>query len=186
MGGLAFGRAFYGGKFALQNQCGAGWQNRSYLQVLRLWIQARSGEWTTQTGINCDTFWLQPFGTRKSSLVQKKKKRVTLSLLLCFILYFVIWQFPSISSLGIIFGGAIYKDVFLRYEFVGLIFEGLIHEGDYFGNFTSLCECFGTNGICLSGYFRIPRTCEKHFIRIKRPSFCSNFLETVSWCASSE
>ena len=80
----------------------------------------------------------------------------------------------------------IYGRVFCVRSLEDFYLEGLIHEGDYFGNFTSLCEYFGTNGICLSGYFRIPRTDEKHFIRIKQPSFRSHFLESVSWCESSE
>ena len=34
-------------------------------------IQAKSEEWTTQTAIYCDTFWLQSIGTT-SSLANKK------------------------------------------------------------------------------------------------------------------
>ena len=31
-------------------------------------IQAKSEEWTTKTAIDCDTFWLQSFGTSNSIL----------------------------------------------------------------------------------------------------------------------
>ena len=43
----------------------------SHASTLSKWtkeIQAKSEEWTTQTSIYYDTFWLQSFGTRNSSL----------------------------------------------------------------------------------------------------------------------
>ena len=52
--------------------------------------------------------------------------------------------------------------------------------GDYFRNFTSVCEYLGTNTISLSVYFRILRTDEKHFMRIRQSSFRSDFLKTVN------
>ena len=48
-------------------------------------IQAKSEEWTTQTAIYCDTFWLQLIGT--TSFLANKKLCVTVPFLLCFILY---------------------------------------------------------------------------------------------------
>ena len=44
----------------------------------------------------------------------------------CFILLCIWRQFPSTSSWVLIFGGAIKRRVFLRYEFGGLYLEGLI------------------------------------------------------------
>ena len=64
---------------------------------------------------------------REKVLWCKKKKHVTLPFLLCFILYFVIWQFPNISSLGIIFGGAIYK----RFVFALRVCRAYIWRGLY-------------------------------------------------------
>ena len=52
-----------------------------------------------------------------------------------FALFYFVFEgnFPSTSSLGLIFGGAIYiiTEGFLRYRF-----RGLIHGGAYFRNFT--------------------------------------------------
>ena len=48
-------------------------------------IQAKSEEWTTQTAIECDTFWLQLIGT--ASFLANKKLCVTVPFLLCSILY---------------------------------------------------------------------------------------------------
>ena len=50
-------------------------------------MQARSVEWTTQTTINSDTFWLQSFGTRNTYLIGKCKIYVILPLFLCFSFY---------------------------------------------------------------------------------------------------
>ena len=48
-------------------------------------IQAKSEEWTTQTAIECDTFWLQLIGT--ASFLANKKLCVTVPFLLSSILY---------------------------------------------------------------------------------------------------
>ena len=46
---------------------------------------AKSEEWTMQTAIYCDTFWLQSFGTINNSLTDDKIC-VTVQFLLCVIL----------------------------------------------------------------------------------------------------
>ena len=48
-------------------------------------IQAKSVEWTMQTAINCDTFWLHSFGTRNSSLANTK--------IICYYTVFAFFQF---------------------------------------------------------------------------------------------
>ena len=45
--------------------------------ALRTWtekIQAKSEEWTTQTAINYDTYWLQSFGKRNTGALARAKR----------------------------------------------------------------------------------------------------------------
>ena len=113
-------------------------------------------------------------------MVQKRK----MCYFTVFALIYFVFCYLTVSKYKLpgnyIRGSDLQEGCFCVTSLQGLYLEGLIHEGDYFGNFTSFREYFGTNGFCLSGYFRILRTCDKHVIRIKQPSFRSHFLETVS------
>ena len=88
----------------------------------------------TNSNILCDTFWLQSFGTRNSSLANAKIYVFMYSF--CFVLFSVWGQFPSTSLLELVFGGAIYRRVFCVTSLGGLYLEGLIHRAAYFRNFT--------------------------------------------------
>ena len=54
----------------------------------------------------------------------------------CFVLLCIGGQIPSTSPAGAYIRRGDLTDGFLRYNFVGLIFGGLIHGGAYFRNFT--------------------------------------------------
>ena len=90
----------------------------------------QSQEWrgTTQTAINCDTFWLQSFGTRSSA----NTKIYMFLCSFCFVLFCIWEQFPRTSPRGGRRGAYIWRgdltEGFLWYEFEGLIniFGGLI------------------------------------------------------------
>ena len=91
---------------------------------------AKSEEWTTKTAINCDTFWLQSFGTRNSSLACKYKYFcVTVPFLLCFTLY--LRGISKYKPPGAYIWSGDLTEGFLRYKFGGLIFGRA-----YFRNFT--------------------------------------------------
>ena len=95
--------------------------NLSRASTLSIWtkeIQAKTEEWTTQTAIYCDTFWLQSFGTHNSSLANAKIYVLLYSFR--FVLFWIWEQFPSIR----------------KGEFGGLTFRGA-----YFWNFTLFTSC---------------------------------------------
>ena len=56
----------------------------------------------------------------------------------CFVLLVFEGNFPSTSPRGAYIWRGDLTEGFLRYEFGGLIFEGVIHGGAYFRNFTVL------------------------------------------------
>ena len=88
-------------------------------------MQAKSEEWTTQTARNwnCETFWLQSFCTRNSSLANAKIY-VLLHRFCFFILYLRAISKYRLSG-AYIRGGNLTEDFFfLRYEFGGLKFGG--------------------------------------------------------------
>ena len=92
----------------------------SHASTLSVWteeIQAKTREWTKQTAIYCDTFWLQSFNTRNSSFRKCKNLCVTVQFLLRFILDLrTISEYrPPGVDLEARFVG------FLRYEFGGLV-----------------------------------------------------------------
>ena len=115
-----------------------------FMQVLCVYDPRKSKplteEWTTQTAIYCDTFWLQSLslGTRNSSLANAKIYVFVYSF--CFVLFSIWGQFPSKSLLELVFGGEIYRRVFCVTSLGGLYLEGLIHGGAYFRNFTVYCQ----------------------------------------------
>ena len=59
-----------------------------------------------------------------------------------FALFYFVFEgnFPSTSSMGLIFTGAIERRVFCVTGFGGLYLEGLLHGGAYFRNFTVYCK----------------------------------------------
>ena len=68
---------------------------------------------------------------------------VTVQFLLCFLLNLrAISEYKPPGACG----GAIYRRVFLRYEFGGLYLEGLINGGAYFRNFTVCHWDFSSHG----------------------------------------
>ena len=97
-------------------------------------IQAESEEWTTQTEINCDTFWLQSFGACDGSLAKTK----IYIFLLCFILNLgAISKFKTPRG-----GGGLYPDGRFYGGFFPLRIWGLIFGGAYFRNFTVFSRTF--------------------------------------------
>ena len=78
-----------------------------------------SQEWTVVTVINCDTFWLQSFGTRNSYLANTR------------IVLHCIWgQFPSTNPRGAYIQRGDSMEGFLRYQFgEAYIWRGLYLEG---------------------------------------------------------
>ena len=98
--------------------------NFSHTSTLSIWtkeIQAKTEEWTTQTAIYCDTFWLQSFGTHNSSLANAKIYVLLDSF--CFVLFWIWEQFPSIRKGDL-------SEGFLR------VWGAYINWGAYFQNFT--------------------------------------------------
>ena len=97
------------------------------MQVLCLYgprksTQAKSEEWTTQTAINCDTLWLQSFGTRNSYLA------ITKIDMLLYRYCFVLLCISKYKPLGVYINGGCFA---LRVWGGGGIFGGA-----YFRNFT--------------------------------------------------
>ena len=81
-------------------------------------VQAKSEEWTTQTAMYCDTFWLQSFGARKS-FGKYKNLYVTVS--------FFVFEgnfYASTIPVGLYSGGLIKRRVFWRYEFEPKAYHG--------------------------------------------------------------
>ena len=114
--------------------------SKSYASTLSIWpkeIQAQTEEWTTQTAIYCDTFWLQSFGTPNSSLANSKFLCVTVQFLLCFIL-----NRRAVSGYkppgAFIWRGPFIGGFFCVTSLGGLYLEGLIHGWAYFRTFTVL------------------------------------------------
>ena len=83
-------------------------------------VQVKSEEWTRQTAIYCDAFWLQSFGTRNSYLANAK-------FMLPFFFVFEGNFHASTIPRGLYSGGLIKRRVFLRYEFEPEAY----HEGAY-------------------------------------------------------
>ena len=106
---------------------------RSHATTLSVWteeIQAKSERWTTQTAINCDTFWLQSFGRCNSYLANAKIDM----LLYCYC--FVLLCISKYKPPGVYIQRGDLTEGFLRYGFGGLYLEVLIHGMAYFRNFT--------------------------------------------------
>ena len=89
-----------------------------------------SHKWTTQTAaaIYCDTFWLQSFGTRNSSLANAK-------------IYVFLYSFCFLRAISKYKPQEAYickgdlREGFLRYEFGGLIFGGSYKRRGLFSEF---------------------------------------------------
>ena len=89
--------------------------------------------WTTQTAINCDTFWLQSFRTRNhDSLVNTKILCYCTVIALFFIVFSIVFNhcIPNTSPRGLHLEVHL-TESFFRYEFGVLIFGGAC-----FRNFT--------------------------------------------------
>ena len=94
----------------------------SHASTLSEEIQAKTGEWTKQTAIYCDTFWLQSFNTRNSSFRKCKN--------LCYCTVFALFHFGfednfRVQAPGVGLGGAICRFFALRVW--GLYLEALMH-----------------------------------------------------------
>ena len=98
-----------------------------YLSIWTKKIQAKSEDWTTQTAINCDAFWLQSFSTCNSSSANMYKKLCVAVPLNIALFYFVFEGNFLVQALGCLYSeGQLNGGFFLRYEFGGLYLEGLI------------------------------------------------------------
>ena len=100
--------------------------NLSRASTLSIWtkeIQADTEEWTMQTAIYRDTFWLQSFGTRTGNSSLANAKIYVLLYSFCFV--FWIWRpFLSTNPRGLVFGGAIYQKVFCKFGALIIIWRG--------------------------------------------------------------
>ena len=135
-----------------------------------------SQEWrgTTQTAMNCDTFWLQSFGTRFLA----NTKIYMFLCCFCFVLIFIWEQFPRTSSRGLIFGGAIWQRVFVLWVWGANIFGGAYTWRASFWNFMVYCCSITEEPLLLSVYLTIVVNkveIEKHIaISINSPDYYYN------------
>ena len=98
-----------------------------------------------QTVINCDTFWLQSFGTHS---LANTKIYVSVLFLLSFILY--LRAISKNKPPGAYIWRGDLTEGFWCYEF-----EGLIHGGTYFRNFMVYCCSITEEPLLLSVYLTI-------------------------------
>ena len=110
---------------------------------------------TTQTAMYCETFWLQAFGTRNSSLTNAKVYVLLYSLILFNFEFEGNFQVQAPGAC--IWRGDLRED-FLRYEVGGLYLEGLIHEEAYFQNFTVTLR-YVRGPLCYSFKFLCSQQC---------------------------
>ena len=98
----------------------------SHASTLSVWteeIQAKTGEWTKQTAIYCDTFWLQSFNTRNSSFRKCKN--------LCYCTVFALFHFGFEDNFRVQASGGGLGGAICRFFFGGG--GGLMHGEVIFG-----------------------------------------------------
>ena len=132
----------------------------SHASTLSVWteeIQAKTGEWTKQTAIYCDTFWLQSFNTRNSSFRKCKN--------LCYCTVFALFHFGfennfRVQASGGGLGGAICR-------FFALRVWGAYAWRGYFRDFTVYFNLMENEWIVASS----KKGCKEFIIRPERKLF---------------
>ena len=100
-----------------------------YLSIWTKKIQAKTEEWTTQTAINCDAFWLQSFGTCNSSSANMYKKLCVAVPLNIALFYFVFEGNFLVQALGCLYSeGQLNGGFFCVTSLGAYIWRGLFSE----------------------------------------------------------
>ena len=100
-----------------------------YLSIWTKKIQAKSEDWTTQTAINCDAFWLQSFSTCNSSSANMYKKLCVAVPLNIALFYFVFEGNFLVQALGCLYSeGQLNGGFFCVTSLGAYIWRGLFSE----------------------------------------------------------
>ena len=100
-----------------------------YLSIWTKKIQAKTEEWTTQTAINCDAFWLQSFGTCNSSSANMYKKLCVAVQWNIALFYFVFEGNFLVQALGCLYSeGQLNGGFFCVTSLGAYIWRGLFSE----------------------------------------------------------